>query len=152
MNKAWKPILLLVGIFLAGGVSGGMLVANYGRGWLNRRAEPEQWAAMHLNKLGERLALKPEQIDLIRPIVRRDMEELRRIRSQSIADSRKIFDRMQHDIAEQLTPEQQKQFDDYNRERRERMQKLIQKKGDANRPPGGGAGGKRPPPPPPEAN
>jgi Spy/CpxP family protein refolding chaperone len=150
MNKSWKPILLLIGIFLAGLVSGGLLTAHFGREWLSGRASPEQWATIHLKKLAERLELKPEQVEQIRPIVKRDMDELRRIRNQSMTESRSIFDRMQRDIAEKLTPEQKKEFEVYNRERREHLQKFMQKRPDATRKPGSGPGGERPLPPPTE--
>ena len=71
MNKSWKPILLLVGIFLAGLVSGSLLTVHFGREWLSGRAAPEQWVTLHLKKLAERLELNPQQVEQIRPIVKR---------------------------------------------------------------------------------
>lgn len=145
MNKPWKLVLLLAGIFLAGGVTGSLLTLHLGRQWLQQRPAPEQWAPVHLQKLSKRLELTPAQVEQLRPIIRRHMEELGRVRSESLGVSRGLMERMQKEIAEQLTPEQRVKFDEYNRQMRERMRKLMQKK--AGEPRGRGERPDAPPPP-----
>ena len=156
MNKTWKLVLLLTGIFLAGGVAGSFLTVRFGREWIAQRAEPEQWANHHIRKLTDRLELKPAQVDELKPIIQRNMEELVRRRSDFMAASRTIFERMEKQIADRLTPEQRIKFEEYNREKRERMKKRaeeIRARGDRpddgpRPPPPGGHGGQPPPPPP----
>lgn len=147
MNRPWKLVLLLAGIFLAGGVTGSLLTARFGRHWVAPRPAPEQWAPMHLGRLSRRLELSATQVDELRPIVRRYMEEFGRVRSESLGLSRGLMDRMQREIAQKLTPEQRLKFDEYNREMRERMRKLMQKKGGDSR--GRGERTEKPEPPPP---
>jgi hypothetical protein len=145
MNNPWKLVLLLSGIFLAGGITGSLLTFHFGRQWLQRRPAPEQWAPVHLQRLSKRLELTPAQVEELRPIVRRHMEEFGRVRSESLGVSRGLMERMHREISEQLTPEQRVKFEEYNREMRERMRKLMQKK--AGEPRGRGERPDGPPPP-----
>jgi len=154
MNQPWKLILLLIGIFAAGVVAGGIATMQYERHSGSRHSSPEQWGPARLKKISERLNLTSEQQEKLRPIIRRDMEDLGRIRASSFAEGKRIFERMEHDIAEVLTPEQREKFEQMNREMRERMQKFNHDHpfGDHDgprnhhEPPGAGDG----PPPPPE--
>ncbi len=144
MNKSWKLVLLLAGIFLAGSVTGAFLTVRFGRDWIAQRAEPEQWANHHIRKLVDRLELKPAQVDELKPIIQRNMEELVKRRSDFMAASRAIFERLEKQISERLTPEQRVKFEEYNREKRERMKKRAEEfRAKTDRPEGG------PPPPPP---
>ncbi len=143
MNKPWKLILLLTGIFLAGGVAGSFLTVRFGRNWVNQRVATEKWAPEHLRKLSERLELTPAQVEKLKPIVHRNMEEIGRLRSDSMKETRAVFERMEREIAALLTPEQKTKFDELNRQKRERLRKLMDKRqGDEPR------DGARPPPPP----
>ena len=147
MNKPWKLVVLLAGIFVAGSVTGGLLTARFGRNWVAQRAAPDQWAPIHLRKLAGRLELKPEQVEQLRPIIRRNMEEMGRLRGDCLKETRVVVERMEREIAAQLSPEQRVKFDDYNREKRERMQKLMQKRSGGPRP----EGERREGPPPPDS-
>lgn len=148
MNKPWKLILLLVGIFVAGGATGVLLTMSVGRSWLKKRSLPEQWAPLHLRVLTKRLDLSGEQVEQLRPIVRRNIEELERIRSQWMKDGRAVMERMQGEIAEKLTPEQRRKFEEFNRESRERFRQFTQNRS-GRPPPEPGSGGPRPEGPPP---
>jgi Spy/CpxP family protein refolding chaperone len=125
MDKTWKLVLVLSGIFLAGVATGAFATKRFGREWVTHRPGPDQWAPNHLKRLAERLDLKPEQIELIRPIVHRSMEELNRLRAESMAGTRTVFERMEKEISEQLTPEQRTKFEQLNREMRERARKVA---------------------------
>ncbi len=128
MNKPWKLILLLTGIFLAGGATGSLLTVRFGRDLINQRAALEKWAPDHLRKLTERLDLTTEQVERLKPIVYRNMEEIGRLRSDSMRETRSVFERMEREIAAQLTPEQRAKFEEHNRQKRERLQKLMDRR------------------------
>jgi Spy/CpxP family protein refolding chaperone len=105
MNKPWKVIIVLLGIFAAGGVTGGFVTLRVLKNKIMNRPVPEEWAPKHLKRLVDRLALTPEQQEQIRPIVRRNMEQLNRVRNQSMAETQTVVEGMQRDISAQLTPE-----------------------------------------------
>jgi uncharacterized membrane protein len=119
MNKPWKVIIVLLGIFAAGGVTGGFVTLRVCKNKILNRPVPEEWAPKHLKRLVDRLALTPEQQEQIRPIVRRNMEQLNRVRNQSLAETQTVVEGMQRDISEKLTPEQRTKFEQMNRELRE---------------------------------
>lgn len=152
MNKPWKLILLLTGIFITGGVTGSFLTVQFGRNWINQRVAAEKWAPDHLRKLTERLDLTAEQVEKLKPIVHRNMEEIGRLRSDSMKETRSVFERMEREIAAQLTPEQRTKFDELNRQKRERLRKLMEKRAheeqrDGPRPPRDNPDAPKPPPP-----
>ncbi len=124
MNKPWKLILLLVGIFIAGSVTGALVMQRIGRASSAKRPLPEQWAPLHLKRLVDRLDLQPEQVDQLRPIVRRNMEQLNRLRAFSLAETRSGVEQMEREIADKLSPEQRAKFERLNKEMRERAKRL----------------------------
>jgi Spy/CpxP family protein refolding chaperone len=151
-DKPWKLVLLLVGIFAAGAVAGSFVTMRVGRNLIQRKmgVGPEQWGPQRLKMMTERLELTPEQQEKLSPIIQHDMQELARIRRNSFAETRRIVEQMNREIAAVLTPEQKVKFDEMNRELRERMQRFMRE-----RRPGGGPrpwpdappGDRLPPPP-----
>ena len=119
VNKPWQVILVLCGIFVAGGVAGGFVTMRVWKDRLANRPVPEEWAPRHLKRLNDRLALTPEQQEQLRPIVRRNMELLNRIRNSSMGETKLVVEGMQREIAEKLTPEQRTKFDQMNQEVRD---------------------------------
>jgi Spy/CpxP family protein refolding chaperone len=119
VNKPWQVILALFGIFIAGGVAGGFVTLRIWKDRVTNRPVPEEWAPRHMKRLNDRLALTPEQQDQLRPIVRRNMELLNRIRNSSMAETKVIVEGMQREISEKLTPEQKVKFDQMNQEVRD---------------------------------
>jgi uncharacterized membrane protein len=119
MNQPWKVIIVLLGIFVAGGVTGGFVTARVCKNKLANRPVPEEWAPRTLKRLIEHLGLTTEQQEQIRPIVRRHMEELNRVRNHSMAQTQTVVEGMQREISEQLTPEQRTKYEQLNRELRE---------------------------------
>lgn len=138
MNQPWKLVVLLLGIYIAGVVTGAFVMVRVGREVGVRRPMPEQWAPLQLRRLGERLDLKPEQMEQLQPIVRRNMDELKRLRTYSLAETKAVFERMEREISEKLTPEQRIKFEQMNKEFRERAKKFMQDR--QNRAPGGPGG------------
>ena len=81
MNKPWKVIVVLIGIFAAGGVTGGFVMLRVSKNrWVNRPV-PEEWAPKTLKRLAERLDLTPDQQEQIRTMV---AESLRAVVSQRL--------------------------------------------------------------------
>lgn len=146
-SKPWKLVLLLAGIFLAGGVVGGAVTLHFVREFAQRRAEPEQWGPARLRMLAHRLELTPAQIEQLRPVVRRNMDDLAHIRQDGMRDTRRVLQRMEQDIAAVLTPEQREKFARLNAELRERSRQMMERRRMERRGPGAGDG---PPPPPPD--
>jgi len=140
MNKPWKVIIVLIGIFAAGGVTGGFVTLRVCRNKLLNRPVPEEWAPKHLKRLADRLELTPDQQEQIRPIVRRNMEQLNRVRNQSLAETQAIVEGMQREISERLTAEQRTRFEQMNRELREareaREKTEKARRANPDRPPG----------------
>lgn len=123
MTKPWKLILLLVGIFIAGGVTGGFMVVQFGRELIINRLQSDQWAAIHLKKLSEKLDLKPEQAEQILPIIRRNKDDLNQARAECQVQMKAVFERMEREITELLTPEQRPKYEKLIKEMRERAKK-----------------------------
>jgi len=162
MSKPWQVILVLIGIFAAGGVAGGFVTLRVLRDKFVNRPVPEEWAPRHLKRLNERLALTPEQQEQLRPIVRRHMEQLNRIRNRSMEETKTVVESMQSEITERLTAEQRIKFEQMNRELREmreardKAEKARRANGersdDGARPPKDRPPGDRPPPDKPPGN
>lgn len=154
MDKPWKIVLVLAGMFAAGLVTGGFVAARLIKHVVQQHALPEQWGPARLKLLAKRLELTPEQQERLHPIIRRDVEDLARIRNHAFSDTKLILERMEHDIAAELTPEQRVKFDQINQEFRERTERFMRERG--MRGPGGGMHerpprGERPAPAPTEA-
>jgi Spy/CpxP family protein refolding chaperone len=153
-GSPFKLILLLLGIFVAGGVAGGFLTLQYAQGKVRERGAPEHWGMSRLKLLEKRLELTEAQKDKLKPIIKRDTEELARLRQAGFADARRILQRMDADIAAILTAEQKTKFEQLNAEARERMKRSMEQRRDRGekrdgRPPGLPGEGKGDPTPPP---
>ena len=138
-DRPWKLVLLLAGIFLAGMVSGALVMIRIGREMAERRPLPGQWAPHQMRRLSERLNLTPEQQETLRPIVHRNMQDLARVRNYTFQETKSILERMEREVAEKLTPEQRAKFEQMNKEWRERARRQFG--------PGGGMRGRRGEPP-----
>ena len=126
MNRPWKIIVVLVGIFLAGGVAGAFIALAMEKSDGRRRAGPDQWVPARMKTMVERLELTPEQVERIRPIMKREGEELGKLREHSIRETRLAFERMEKDISSELTPEQKVKYEALNNEIRERTRKMME--------------------------
>jgi len=148
-DRPWKLVLLLAGIFAAGVVTGGFVTVRFGRQFLARAHVPmEQWGPNRLKLLTDRLALTPEQQEKLGPIIKRDADELAKVRNSSMTELRRIMDQMDHDIAQVLTPEQKEKFEKLSRELRERFPRLRERLNGGPRGPRDHPPGDAPPPPP----
>jgi Spy/CpxP family protein refolding chaperone len=152
MSKPWQIWLVLIAIFATGAVSGGLVAFRIARKNLPRPPLPEVWGARQFEHFAKVLSLTPPQRQVIEPLMKKNIEELARLRRQAFRTSEDIFERMDADIAAQLTPEQRTRFEKIVKERREERRQLHDRGGRGGHeppPPGGSPGG--PPPPAPDA-
>ena len=129
MNKPWQVYLVLIGIFVAGGLSGWVVANGVARRHPSLPTPPEVWIARQIAHVAQELKLTPEQKESIKPIVKRTTEELDNLRRQSMPAVHGILERMETDIAKQLTPEQRTKFEQTLKERREARRQLRGQRG-----------------------
>jgi uncharacterized membrane protein len=150
MNKPWQVCLVLIAIFAIGGISGGLVGYRVARRQAAQLPPLEVWIARQIEHVARDQRLTPEQKEHIKPIVKRNIEELYKLRHQSMLTAHGILERMETDIAAQLTPEQRTKYEHILKERREaRKQKQTQEqrdmRGEREGPPGRSPGEKAPP-------
>jgi Spy/CpxP family protein refolding chaperone len=146
MNKPWQVCLVLVAIFAAGGISGGLVAFRIAR----RHAPPPPgvWIARRIENVARELQLTPAQMERVQPILKRNVEELTKLSRQSMHTVHGMLERMETEIAAELTPAQRTKFEQMMKERREvrrRMQDQRGPRGEWER-----RSDERPPPPPPK--
>jgi Spy/CpxP family protein refolding chaperone len=113
--------LLIVVVFVLGGVTGGSLDRLY----LSKNPGPEQRRGPHrmMERLKKDLNLNDEQVGKIRTIFeesRKEVNQATLIKCPEVLESRT---RTRARIRETLTPEQQKRFDEINTQRDAEMGK-----------------------------
>jgi Spy/CpxP family protein refolding chaperone len=145
MSKPWQIWLVLIAIF-ATGTAGGWLVGRHASRRTMRHAPgPEGWAARQLERVADELQLTPEQKERIRPIITTNNDEMLKLRRQALD----MIDRMEKQIAAELTPEQRTKYEQILQERRAAHRQMQEMRNSRHRademPPG-----REPPPPPPE--
>jgi Spy/CpxP family protein refolding chaperone len=131
----WKIILAMLGIFVAGAATGAFVALGAVKKMAERRGLnqlPAPWSPQQLRRMSEALGLSDEQVKKIRPIIRRNMEDMGRLRQFTAGEMRRNLERMEREISAELTPEQQGRF----REMQELMRKRV-----LERRPGGPEGG-----------
>jgi len=155
-----RTILVLVGIFLAGAVSGVFLAPLIRIHRPPAPHAPRPFLVRTMARLEEKLQLTPEQRKQVEVLAQQAGLELGKLRRESWQESMKTIQRLNAGIAAILTPEQRVQFEAYQREQIERLRKRQMDRegrygfrGDAPPPPPPGSGphpagpGEAPPPP-----
>lgn len=136
MNKPWKVAVAFAVVFLAGGVTGGLVAVRMAPTFVQRRVFTEQFATTQMRILTEALALSSDQVNKIRPVVTATGEDLVRLRRDTSA----TFDRMHAGIMKELNPEQQAKHQEFlarmrERDRRDR-ERAQQRANEHSKPPG----------------
>lgn len=148
MNKPWQVCLVLIAIFAVGGISGGLVAYRVAR--RHMPLPPEAWGARRFEHVAQVLKLTPEQKARIKPIVKRNIEEIDKLRRQSMHEIHGILERMETDIAAELTPDQRTQYEHFLKERREARKQMLEPRGphgEREWPHGPPPGEQKPPPP-----
>ena len=127
MNKPWQVCLVLVAIFAAGGISGGLVAFQIAR----RHAPPPPgvWIARRIENVARELQLTPAQMERVQPIVKRNVEELTKLSRQSMHTVHEMLERMETEIGAELTPEQRTRYEQILKERREVRRRMQERHG-----------------------
>lgn len=118
--RHWKVILALVALFLIGGVTGTAVTLKVVKQIVANRSNPERVPQLMLHEYERRLDLTPEQVEKIRPIMQRTGREMWELRAEMTGRTFQIIRHSNEQIAAELTPEQQKRFEELKTELRER--------------------------------
>ena len=154
--NSWKIILATIVIFGAGVMAGGLLVSHVdrfnrnnhrppgaefrppgleheqGRGMGTEFPRPRQPDLLNTNfvrRLDDALKLTADQRSAIAKIIAEGQDQNHSIWTNNAEQMRKVMQDVRHRVREQLTPDQQKQFD-------ELMRRAPQRHGMTNAPPG----------------
>jgi Spy/CpxP family protein refolding chaperone len=118
-----RTILVLVGIFLAGVVSGVFLAPLIHFRRPPAPHAPRPFLVRTMARLEEKLQLTAEQRKQVEVLAQQAGLELGKLRRESWQESVKAIQRLNEGIAAILTPEQKVQFESYRREQHERLRK-----------------------------
>ena len=118
-----RTILVLVGIFMAGAVSGVFLAPLIHFRRPHTQHAPRPFLVRTMARLEEKLQLTPEQRKQVEVLAQQAGLELGKLRRESWQESVKAIQRLNAGIAAILTPEQKVQFESYQREQHERLRK-----------------------------
>ncbi len=118
--RHWKVILALVAIFITGGVTGTAVTLKVVKQIVASRTDPERMPGRMLREYEQRLGLTTEQVEKIRPVLQRAGREMAQLRTEMAGRSFQVIRRSNEEIAAELTPEQQKLFEELRAELRER--------------------------------
>ncbi len=118
--RQWQIALVMLAIFLVGGISGSLLTLGVVKRVAKNRSQPQNMIATAMRYYERQLALTPEQVLQLEPVFR---DAGRKI-TQEIAQSRReVFFSMQElhgEIEKVLTPEQAGKFKELREQARSR--------------------------------
>ena len=118
MKQSWIVAFAFIGVFLCGGIVGGLISFRYGPAVVAPKAT-EQFGQQNLKKMGELLELTPDQKQKIRPILVKTAKEVQVHRKEIAA----IGERTEAEIRPLLTEAQRVKYDEFRKHQREREQK-----------------------------
>lgn len=85
------------------------------------------WQAPQLmRRYAERLDLTPEQKQKINPLFQRAAEDYRRVQQHTYRETNVVLQRLQQDLAKELTPEQREKLARWEQAQREKLQRFEQ--------------------------
>ena len=104
--KLWKSVLLLVLVFLAGGVTGSLITAYVGKRTLANAFDFSRWPDGMIRGLEKNMTLTPEQEAKIRLVGEHLATRMKSTLDGAIAESGLIIVDVQREVDAVLTPEQ----------------------------------------------
>jgi hypothetical protein len=116
MSRVLGVVLAFIGIFVAGGITGGFVALRTQPTVLHRRAA-ERFTEQQFKRVAEELALTPEQRERIRPIITSAGRDIQAHRREIIS----ILQQMEADVRSQLTDDQRARFDAIRAQQREKL-------------------------------
>src|SRR6266545_1759542 len=115
----WKIVLYLAAIFCAGTVSGWVIAAKTTKEKMFAPPRPEEIGASLRERLHARLNLTPAQAQQVDAIIARSSAEMKSMHEEHLKRIRQGVSNRNVQITAVLTPGQQKQFEEIERERQE---------------------------------
>ncbi|PTX96663.1 hypothetical protein [Opitutus sp. ER46] len=95
---------------------------------------PQTWQATQvMRRYAERLDLTLEQKDRVMPLIRRATDDYRRIQQNTFRETAIVLQRLQQDIAKELTPAQLEKLNRLEERQRETIQKMEQSQRDSRK-------------------
>ena len=99
---------------------------------------PQIWQVPNLmRRYAERLDLSTDQKERIHPLIQRATEDYNRLRQNWFRETAILVQRLQQDIARELTPEQREKLHKIEERQRETMKKLEPGRRESKKAPGG---------------
>jgi Spy/CpxP family protein refolding chaperone len=124
----WKLLALMLGLFMAGAVTGGVVTVVVIRKAIETQLlDSATWGDRAMQRLDARLNLTPEQEAEIRPIIDQAVSELRIVRDQALEDMGGVMAVAAVEITGKLTPEQQREFEKLREERQRIAQSFMER-------------------------
>jgi hypothetical protein len=106
MKAKWKIVLVLLALVLVSAGAGGIVGAKLMQHALQKKHTPATWNESVMRVLQRNLRLKPEQKPKVQAIIDSGVEEMKRIRLETITRTDAVVDRLTAQIDRELTPEQ----------------------------------------------
>lgn len=148
MRPGAKVIFTFCGIFLAGGVCGGLV------SWrICNTKKPDQFDRQKMQSFIKELDISEEQQKKIQPILEKTGLDLQQVRTESRKQTRALLEQMEADVAKELTDAQREKLKELQEKARERMRQLQLERERNRKPPSDQKPEHAPhgPPPPPGA-
>lgn len=140
--KHWKIFILMVGLFLAGLISGGVLAVSAVGKAVVRTLSMEGWSRRTTRDLQQQLNLTPEQTEKLKSIADSYQPEIIQLRNDTFKRFGALYQRFNAEVLPILTPEQTIAFSNLNQRRTEKFQKTFKLHSPPNPPPASAQGGK----------
>ncbi len=109
-GSRWKIALALTGIFLAGGVAGGIGGYALSHREPRPRMSPDAYTERYLQRMIADVKLTGEQVECLRPMMEEFSEKLSVMRQRAFAETRGVLKEMDRRIEADLTPEQRELY------------------------------------------
>ena len=113
--------MLVIAIFVAGAVTGGLLTKGEAQETLSRMKDPQRWFAPEVDRWRKQLNLTSEQQEKIKPVLQRMADEFGNARSVYLREINLILSSAQDRMKPLLGPDQQGQMQQIIEDRRQRM-------------------------------
>lgn len=106
MTSRKKIIILLVTLMLVSGVAGAFLGACWGKNQARKRSLPQSWNVAAMQTLQRKLKLTPEQAEKVQSVLDSGVGDLQVIRTETLARTNIVVERLSSQIEPSLTAEQ----------------------------------------------
>ena len=120
-----KVVGYLALIFIAGAAAGAAIALRHSPPREAPAASMENVCSRFQDRLTQKLALTPAQVQLCKPVFDQTAAELRAVHTRALRDTDMIIRRAYDEIAPGLTPQQRTRLEQCNRERGEILKRRL---------------------------